>query len=362
VHIRGRVLRVAFGAASVLIGVAAPASARATAPSCAFVTHFDADVPSAVRPAVVAATHIWSQLLVSAVPIEVDVGWGGGLPRGVAAATEPAAYERMRDGSWQPIALANAASGRDLEPGSSDVRLLLGSGIRWYFGTDGAAPADATDMVTMVLHELTHGLGFADSFRIGGGGLTWGRDGAPVGLDAHLFDASTGDLVAAPNASELLSEATSRRVVWRGTARDSHGNAPVMYAPRVYEPSSSLGHFDDDAYPPGDPDALMTSLIRRGEVIHRIGPAALGVLADLGWTVHAEPAAPLRATTATPAAPTTTATPPKTAAPDVVPPDRVVSRRSGVSDFGRTGVAGAETAVPTLVLAAAWHLRRRWSA
>jgi hypothetical protein len=324
--IRGRVLRGCVVAAVVVWGVAASSAARADDASATFVAHYAPNVPLAVRGAVEAAMSIYAQRLVARVPIEVDVEWGGGLPRNVASMTEPTAYERVADGSMQPVALANALAGRDLDPAVSDMRLTLGAGIRWYTGVDGGGPSNATDMVTMVLHELTHGLGFADSFHPAGGGLAWGHDGVPVGLDAHLVDASTGDLVHAPSASELLAAATSRRIVWRGAARDSHGRAPIMYAPAQFEPGSSLCHFDDNAYPQGDPDALMTSLVRRGEVIHRIGPAALGVLHDLGWTVRAEPAPAPTVAPSPPPAPTST-----TAAPVAYPRPRATGgpRRAG---------------------------------
>jgi hypothetical protein len=323
-----------------------------------FVPHFAPNVPADVRDAVAMAMSIWSQRIESAVPIEVDVAWGGGLPRNVASSTEPISYAPVGDGSLEPAALANALAGRDLHPGESDIRLLLGSGIRWYTGLDGAARANATDMVTMVLHELAHGLGFAESFHLADGGLRWGRGGSPVGLDTHLYDGATGDLVDAQSPANLLASATSRRVAWRGAARDSHGRAPVIYAPSQYEPGSSLCHFDDAAYPHGDPDALMTSLIRRGEVIHRIGPAALGVLHDLGWTVHAESVAPTVAppVAARVAAPTpaTTVVPPP---PEVVPlPTR---RAAVVHDFGRTGVTGVGAAVPCLVVMILWRWRRQ---
>jgi hypothetical protein len=364
-EIRGRVSRAVLCALSAgAIVCASGVGARADeTPGAAFAAHFGPTVPASVRGAVEFAMGIWSQRIESAVPIEVDVEWGGGLPRGVASSTEPITYEPVADGSLQPAALANALAGRDLAPGTSDIRLLLGSGVRWYTGVDGRTPASSTDMVTMVLHELAHGLGFADSFRLAGGGLAWGRSGTPVGLDAHLSDASTGSLIALPDAHELLASATSRRIMWNGAARDSHGRAPVIYAPSQFEPGSSLCHFDDNAYPQGDPDALMTSLIRRGEVIHRVGPATLGVLADLGWRVRAEPAAVAapapKARTVVPAAAAAAPAVTTTAPPAPVLPQHLTARHTAAAgDFGRTGVTGIGAAVPMLVIALGWRIRR----
>jgi hypothetical protein len=335
-----------------LVAAVAPAAALVDEPATAtIVARYDANVPADVRAATDIALGIWSARLDSAVPISVDVAWGGGLPANVAASTVPAGYEQVGD-VREPVALANALRGRDLEPDRADIAMQLGRGIRWYTGTDGRAPADATDMVTMVLHEVAHGLGFADSFRVGDGGLVCGRDGGTLAYDAHVADTSTGALCDAPDASDMLASATSNRIVWRGAARDSRGHAPILYAPRAWEPGSSLTHFDDAAYPQGDPDALLTSLIRHGEVIHRIGPAALGVLHDLGWTVHAEPAArPAAAPTTTVVVPTTVV--PTTVVPTTVVPTTVVA---SLGDVGRAGVSGIGALVPLLFGAGA--LRR----
>ncbi|MEY2472487.1 MAG: large repetitive protein [Actinomycetota bacterium] len=343
-------------AAAVVLTAAWPARASAEEPvTASFVAHYAANVPPAARDAVDFAMTIWARRVVSSVPIEVDVEWGGGLPRNVASSTEPLGYEPV-GGSLQPLALANALAGRDLAPGVSDSRLLLGSGIRWYMGVDGNAPANATDMVTMVLHELGHVLGFDASFRRGGAGLTWGREGQPVGLDTGLFDTATGALVDASSA-DALSSATSGRIVWRGSARDSRGHAPIMYAPGAYEPSSSLSHFDDNAYPQGDPDALMTSLIRRGEVIRRIGPATLGVLRDLGWTVNAEADAPGAGPPVSSPPPPKVATPSPTA-PPVAPTHVEAHRVAAAGDFGRTDFSGVDAALLVFVAAVVWILRR----
>jgi hypothetical protein len=364
-RIRGRILRRVFAAAVALLAWASPARAQPNdAAATTFVAHYAPTVPGDVRAAVDFAMQIWSARVESSVPIEVDVDWGGGLPSNVTASTEPVGYEPVAVGSLQPVALANALAGRDLAPGVSDIHLLLGAGVRWYTGIDGAAPATATDMVTLALHELAHGLGFANSFRLASNGLAWGRDGVAVGLDAHEFDNATGALVNAPTPVELLSSATSRRVVWRGDARDSHGRAPVMYAPAQFEPGSSLSHFDDDAYPPGDPAALITTLVRPGEDTHHIGPPPLGVLHDLGWTVHAESAtaasaAPPSPRPVTPTAPVVAAAP--TAPPPVLPAKAASHHARMAGDLGRTGMTGLGTAFPMLLAALGWRLRRNLS-
>jgi hypothetical protein len=375
------------GASVVSIPGSVEADAGVQAP---IVARYARNVPGAVRGAVDLAMALWSQRVESSVPIEVDVEWGGGLPSGVAAATEPVSYYQARPGGpLLAVALANAIAGFDHDPSSADVHLLLGDTINWYTGLDGAVPSSATDMVTMVLHELAHGLGFIGSFRGSDtNALRWGRVAedqlTPVGLDVGLLDVATGsrltdDRAFANPSSDLLAEATSGRVVWGLGARDSRGHLPVMYAPRGYEPHSSLVHFDDAAYPAGDPDSLMTSLIRRGESIHRVGPATLGVLADLGWTVHPEPAGAVASAPRHPLAATRAAAPatvvPAAAAPaapvatTAVPPEAVAPVAAVIepaphqpSDSGRVGTEGVFVLVAIAAIGLVALQARRYAA
>ncbi|MCK7534680.1 MAG: hypothetical protein MZV63_28610 [Marinilabiliales bacterium] len=38
--------------------------------------------------------------------------------------------------------------------------------VKWYFGTDGNTPELLYDFVTVVLHEIGHGLGFTGFFLL----------------------------------------------------------------------------------------------------------------------------------------------------------------------------------------------------
>ena len=59
-------------------------------------------------------------------------------------------------------ALADAIAGRDTYAGRVDLTASFNSNdkVNWYYGTDGNTPSGQFDFVTVVLHELGHGLGF----------------------------------------------------------------------------------------------------------------------------------------------------------------------------------------------------------
>ncbi|NCA25418.1 MAG: fibronectin, partial [Actinobacteria bacterium] len=57
-------------------------------------------------------------------------------------------------------ALANALAGRDLDVNDPELVIEVSSNANWYFGVDGKCPPRSYDLVSVILHEMAHGLGF----------------------------------------------------------------------------------------------------------------------------------------------------------------------------------------------------------
>ena len=105
-----------------------------------------------------------------------------------------------KPGTYYVDALADRLRGADAYPGQFDIMASFNSTFSsWYFGTDGATPAGTYDFVSVVLHELGHGLGFLGAASVTdgsglvglGGYATWVRpDGWYVDsvLKANNFD------------------------------------------------------------------------------------------------------------------------------------------------------------------------------
>ncbi len=227
-------------------------------------------------------------------PITVDASFGE-LPPPVLGFGGPSLV--FTEGTqWFPVALADQLTGQDLAPESSDITVSFTSTTPWHFDPNTPAPPGTFDFTTVVLHELTHGLGFlgADEYDpatgVGSLGIPFNDTLLPL---RYTVFTETGDgtpLTSLPNPSVALGDViTGDDLFFDGpltTPATPDGNPAELYAPAVHRPGSSFSHFDEDAYPTGSLNALMTPFIAPGERIARPGPMTLGTLADQGWTLQ----------------------------------------------------------------------------
>ena len=191
------------------------------------------------------------------------------------------------DGGFYPVGLANQLVGNDIDPNSPDIIATFDSATDWYLGTDGNPAANQIDFVSVVLHEIGHGLGFA-------GSATWNEDGTGsflAGTTLFAFDnfVERGDGTAvgtlASDGPALGAALISDDLFWNGAGALAASSGPIkMYAPNPWNGGSSYSHFDEATYGAGDPASLMTPQIGWGEAIHDPGAMALGLLSDIGWT------------------------------------------------------------------------------
>jgi len=251
-------------------------------------------VPVDVQAAVRFAAEIWEGILVSNVPIRASVEWLPLEPTSLASARPTVVFQSSglpEPELWYPVALAESLLGEPLnEPDSFDIRIVLNSNQNWYLGTDGQAPRSRYDMVTVILHEIAHGLGFFDTSDKdeNGEGVFLIQD-RPIIYDAFMIDADSVQLIDTsryPRPSLALLNAFQSEQITFGdpeAALANGGENPILYAPPEYTRGSSLSHLDGDVYPAGDPNSLMTAEIARGEVIHSLGPITEAIMRAIGW-------------------------------------------------------------------------------
>ncbi len=245
------------------------------------------------------AVDIWSREIVSLIPIEVEATFAPLEPRVLGSAGPRLIVGQFSSNApsdqWFPVALANSIANRDLFPDDSDIVATFNSTRDdYYFGLDGNPPDDQIDFVSVVLHELGHGLGFtgsADVNQINRGSLGLEANGETflVRYDTFIQNGDGQDITGFPNNSAVLSgELRSNDLFFAGDSAISRngGSAPQIYAPTEFDDGSSFAHWDEDAYPPGDPNSLMTPFTSRGEGLLDVGDITRGMLQDLGWQLN----------------------------------------------------------------------------
>jgi hypothetical protein len=210
--------------------------------------------------------------------------------------------------TFYPIGLINSLGNTDYQSNLSDINSKFNSNIGnsgclensngWYYGFDDA-PVNYIGFTTVLLHEMTHGVGFASLVDPSSGAK-------PVGLDDvfsnHLY--SKSDAATWSNAGGLsdeqraISAISNTGLLWHGSNVNTQavdlltagyddtdmsnsftsGDRVQMYAPDPVESGSSVSHFDTAA----SPNEIMEPQYTEGQL--NLG-LALYLLKDIGWDI-----------------------------------------------------------------------------
>jgi hypothetical protein len=196
--------------------------------------------------------------------------------------------------TWYPAALANALAGADLAPDSDHIDAFFNSAIDdascafpkvWYYGLDANPPDGTVDFVSVVLHELGHGLGFQSFVDLGSGArlnnfddifTLWLEDHTAGELFSEMTDAAR--VAASVNTGNLHWVSPDVVAQSDGLTSGRHPSGHVeMHAPDPLDPGSSVSHFSTSV----TPDVVMKPSLTGAT--HDVGLAA-ALMQDLGWS------------------------------------------------------------------------------
>ncbi|HET8725599.1 MAG TPA: PA domain-containing protein [Anaeromyxobacteraceae bacterium] len=171
-------------------------------------------------------------------------------------------------GTWYPAALANKLAGEDLDAAAGastadDIRARFNVNIGqpgclassgWYLGLDTNHAANQINLVTVLLHEFAHGLGFQSFANVSTGALFLGL---PDVYSRFYFDDTTGKYrLEMTDAERRISAINPRNVVWTG-GRVTGALPGVLAAGtpllRVAAPSPAAGDYQVGAASFGPP-------------------------------------------------------------------------------------------------------------
>lgn len=194
--------------------------------------------------------------------------------------------------TYYPSALASHLAGKDAAVDKGDIILTLNISsiiegkVEWYFGIDGKAEPQAVDYVTLVLHELVHGIGFYKTIREDG---SYGMDpSAPAIYDRFvtgmLFDEAGKPSQAVP-LTKMATDADRAKAIrwpeltWNGEHGKSAatGDRLLLYAPKDFDAFTSVTHV-------GKGERSLMNPFYDG-ANHTLDGITLGMLEDMGWNV-----------------------------------------------------------------------------
>ncbi|MCL2289941.1 MAG: InlB B-repeat-containing protein [Bacteroidetes bacterium] len=247
------------------------------------------------------ALNLWGTQLSGSVPVDINVMsvqmgqyvLGGCYPQPHFLDLET--YTYYHSPLWNQLVGYDATNLRD-------IRIEMNSlyNNSYYYGTDGNPPGNRTDWVTVMLHEVCHGLGFAPLCRrdpdnpanngryvyttSGGGGAYTNYPGI---FDRQLFEGLTGpcltDLDQAGRAALLISGNLYSGTPGSNLLAANGGTRVRMFAPNPYQPGSSVSHWHSSGL---GFITFMQSSIGSGpsNAIHTFNTRKIGILLDMGWT------------------------------------------------------------------------------
>ena len=251
-----------------------------------FVINFNS-VPENVKIPIQAAVDVWSENFSSTVPINININWGRSTSYSVLASASAkknfANFIGAPDKTlYYPSALANALSGKDLDPNAAEMEITINSSAPWYYGIDGNCPARSYDLVSVILHEMAHGLGFIsgtyyDEFS------GFGRVDQPTPFDAYAQLPDGRRLADMPSPSLETGKAMTTNLVWSGdmATKENNGVKLKLYTPTAYEAGSSVAHLDEATFSRSGNNAVMTPNLDSGEVFHLPGSLLLAMFEDM---------------------------------------------------------------------------------
>jgi hypothetical protein len=245
------------------------------------------NVPDVAKAAIQRAIDIWSENFVSKVPVNVNVAWTKAPNSTILASASAKNIFSNFNGApdktlYYPSALANALAGVDLDIGEPELEINVTTGDFWYYGLDGKCPSNKYDLVSVILHEMAHGLGFMSGTYYDPATRV-GRFLQPTAFDAYVQLPDGRRLVDLPSPSLEIGAALTSTLLWSGAnaLKANNGVKPLLFTPSVYEQGSSTSHLDEKTFSNTFENSVMTPNLSAGEVFHLPGTLLLAIFEDL---------------------------------------------------------------------------------
>ncbi|MBT8219865.1 MAG: zinc-dependent metalloprotease [Bacteroidia bacterium] len=237
------------------------------------------------------AVDIWDMLLDSPSKIIISANFTD-LGSGVLGSAAPTEFYRNFDPKADPNIdyagpIAEKIAGRSLNGSASDLSCNFNEAFNWSFDYQNpqSIQSGQYDFVSVVLHELAHGLGFLSLYAIADNqrrGFIRGSQPEITDIFSLVLEDNSGEnlFLNYEEASTELGIPLTGNNLFFNSHTVPNTPLPKIYAPNPWDGGSSLSHLDEIVH--AGPDGLMTPNIGAMEVQH--DPAlSLTLLYDMGW-------------------------------------------------------------------------------
>ncbi|MDZ4265012.1 MAG: Ig-like domain-containing protein [Mycobacterium sp.] len=194
-----------------------------------------------------------------------------------------------RRGFWPTVVERKLLTGLDANGAADDGYLTFNFGEPWALGDSVAA--GEFDFTAVLLHEMTHTLGFSSLVSQAGDNGETSRplfDRFIVTADGTRPISWSGSWNEAYDAN--LTGGSGGLYFGGANAVAAYGGPVPLYTPNPWGPGSSVSHLDDDTFT-GANRLRMIAYSDPGPGIRVLSPVELGILKDLGYQVQSPPAA-----------------------------------------------------------------------
>ncbi len=253
---------------------------KSGSPTCDIIVNY-ISFPEDAKNAFEYAVQLWETLVESDMPIHMDATWNSSMSANTLGSCGPETYyadfkDAPYENRYYPVAIAEKIANEELNGTSrADVEANFNSKISWYFGTDGATPDTTYDFVSVVLHEIAHGLGFTGFFFVDDDLGAYGfyemgdatsfdqlvvRNTGVELLDTSIYKNLSTELKSALESAALYAESPVAKT-------RNNGLKPRLYAPVEFDNGSSIYHLSDAHYPHGDANSSKVVGRRLEEIV-----------------------------------------------------------------------------------------------
>jgi hypothetical protein len=252
------------------------------------IVRYEGTVPQAAKTAMNEVTRIITELFPTEVPIIIQMRYTT-LGTGTLAGASPTGwYSDFRNvpkfRAPYPVSLAEKIAKRQLnDPNEADISISVNQDQEWYYDFNNPGGiGNKFDFVSVILHEVLHGLGFSAITAVDGNGLGYillFTSNTHTAYVDFLQNGAGIKLVENGDSTTVLgSELTSNNLFFQ---MESGPEKHKIYAPAVFSGGSSISHLDETTFN-NTPNSLMTPNVSRGEIEGDPG-IATDILYDLGW-------------------------------------------------------------------------------